>query len=360
MSKLNNITCMCIGDPHFQDSNMKEVKVLTRKILDIVKEKKPTFVVCMGDILHNHEKISMTPFKAACEFLKELSKLSITYLLIGNHDYKNNQQFLSDNHAFNALKDWENMYIIDNVTVHEYGKMRFCFTPYVPPGKFLEALNTNSDLWELSDCIFAHQEFRGAKFGATSSELGDEWNEDYPMVISGHIHDLQFLGNNIIYTGSIMQHGYADTVKKYLWNFNFYYDEEEEDKKVRYDFDKIDLKMKQRKIVNIDFDDFKTYDPNTHSDYIVKLDVKGKSEQFKTLRQTKKYKELVEQGIKIAFTTINENLPELKLKVDNKNKTYYEIFSDLIKAECENEPNENKKVMMNELFEEINATLAEQ
>ena len=36
-------------------------------------------------------------------------------LLVGNHDYINNQQFLTNNHWMNAMKDWNNVTIIDKV-----------------------------------------------------------------------------------------------------------------------------------------------------------------------------------------------------------------------------------------------------
>ncbi len=325
---MEQITCLCIGDPHFQDSNMKDVNVMTKKIISYAEKSKSDFMVCLGDILHTHETISVTPFKAATQFMYDLSLISPTYLLIGNHDYKNNSQFLTDNHGFNSLKKWPNMYVIDNVVIHRFKNFRFCFCPYVPPGRFIEALNESEELWEMADCIFAHQEFYGCQMGAIKSEIGDEWDEDYPLVISGHIHDHQIL-NNIIYTGSIMQHGYAENGKKYLWSFIF----KPSDETSNYTYKKIDLGLKQKKIVHVDMDDLSKFDPEKYKSYHLKIDIKGNSEQFKAFRQSKKYKEFTTQGIKIAFTPIHKELPQLKQKLDYKNKTFITIFRDLAKQE---------------------------
>ena len=72
------------------------------------------------------------------------------------------------------------------------------------------------ETWELADCIFAHQEFRGCKMGKEISK-GDEWNAEYPLVISGHIHDYQIVGKNILYPGSSIQHTYTETHNKRIW-----------------------------------------------------------------------------------------------------------------------------------------------
>ncbi len=327
---MEKVTCLCIGDPHFQDSNMKDVAILTQKIVEYAEKVKPTFIVCMGDILHTHEKISVTPFKAATEFLKKLSDITITYLLIGNHDYKNNSQFLTNNHAFNALKQWKNMFIVDNVLVHEYNGVQFGFCPYVAPGRFLEALNSSGELWEMTDCIFAHQEFYGCQMGAIKSEIGDEWDADNPFVISGHIHDHQTF-DNIFYTGSIMQHGFNENSKKYLWQFTFSPEEGETSRTYK----KIDLGMKRKKIIYVDIDDIAKLDLDKYKNYHLKIDLKGHSEQFKAFRQSKKYKEFVARGIKFSFSPIHKELPELKEQFGYKNQTYISILKDLASHESE-------------------------
>jgi DNA repair exonuclease SbcCD nuclease subunit len=50
--------------------------------------------------------------------------------------------------------------------------------------------------------------------GAIVSKDGDEWNEEFPQIISGHIHDNQTPQKNIYYTGSPLQHAFGDTDKR--------------------------------------------------------------------------------------------------------------------------------------------------
>ena len=49
---------ICIGDPHFQLSNIEQVELFLERITKLVIEKKPKIVVILGDLLHTHEIIN--------------------------------------------------------------------------------------------------------------------------------------------------------------------------------------------------------------------------------------------------------------------------------------------------------------
>src|SRR6187402_1249377 len=107
--------CMVLGDPHFkfQEFYLQRVEEMGEKFIALCKERKPDFIVNLGDTLHDHRKIDMlAQCKAVC-FLRELSKIAPLFILIGNHDRVNNSDFLSTVSPFEALKDWKNTYIVD-------------------------------------------------------------------------------------------------------------------------------------------------------------------------------------------------------------------------------------------------------
>ena len=191
-------TFLCIGDPHFKVENMVEVDEFILKLLPVIESIKPKYIVVLGDLLHTHERLHTIALNKAYDFIKSLQKLcKKVFVLVGNHDYIQNQQFLTQNHWMNGMKEWENVFIIDNVFVFNADlKENYIFCPYVPPGKFQEALETCGFDYTKADAIFAHQEFFGCKMGAIVSVDGDKWNESYPLVISGHIHSKQKIQQN--------------------------------------------------------------------------------------------------------------------------------------------------------------------
>jgi DNA repair exonuclease SbcCD nuclease subunit len=257
--------------------------------------------------------------------------------LLGNYSVThncNNLQFLTDKHPFNSFKEVKNVTVCDQVVIDCVKGKKFVFCPYVPPERFEEALNTVENIgeqWIDANCIFAHQEFYGCRFNpVTTSIEGDIWPEDYPLVVSGHIHDSQRLQSNIYYTGSSMQHGYSESDKKSIAFLTF---------NDKFNIQKIDLELRRKKIVYIDVEDADSYvpDPNIN----IKLVIQGTSEQFKVFRRGQVYKDLIKKGIVISFSPKGEIIqPSRNIKkesllsileklIENDNKYVKEAFNTL-------------------------------
>lgn len=203
---------------------MMECEAVAEMCVALAREHHPDAIVILGDTLDTHEVIRTFPFKLACDFFERMAQIAQTYVLIGNHDYINASQFLTDNHPFNPMKYLSNLTIVDAPVITTINDMKFIMCPYVPPGRFMEALETlPSGSLDGCKCIFAHQEFRGSAYGSTGvSECGDEWTLDLPRVISGHIHEASHLSKiGVYYTGTPYQQEYAASPEKHVWLTTF-------------------------------------------------------------------------------------------------------------------------------------------
>ena len=321
-----SINVLCIGDPHFKVKNVKETMVMGQALVKLLEERTPDFIVVLGDVLDRHETIHESPLSRAIFLLKKLQEYAPVYIVIGNHDRPNNSVYLTDQHPFNALKCWNNTKIVD-VVYQEIIKGRiFTFIPYVFPGRLKEAIDTlygivkeksaapdreyalspNKDPvhlltdmsvgdWKESTCIFAHQEFKGAKMGAIISEEGDSWSLDLPLVISGHIHDYDHLQSNIIYAGTPIQHAFGDRSDKTVSWFTFsekFYEE------------RIDLKLPKKIIVRVPYDEIEATSLPDNSE--IKVIVIGNTSQIKTAGKLTKIKDWIKEGVKVVYRDISE------------------------------------------------------
>jgi len=317
-----SVKIIFIGDPHIKVSNLPEVEIFMERIINLATEQKPDLIVIAGDLLHNHERIHVLALNKAYEMVNNMRLIAKTYILVGNHDMCNNQQFLTSNHWMNGLKEWHNTIIADKVLSETIRGQKFVFIPYVPPGKFVDALDTLDSDWKEASCIFAHQEFFGCKMGAIVSSEGDKWPLDYPNVISGHIHSRQQIQPNIYYSGSALQNAFGESKKNIIACLTF--------ENGKYHNNEVDLKLPRKKILYMDVEEIDTYIPANTQDH-VKVTVSGSFSQFKALKRTKKYKDLVKNGIKIIFKPNNvreENITTCqgsfktildKLVLDDKN-----------------------------------------
>jgi DNA repair exonuclease SbcCD nuclease subunit len=287
-----SVKILFIGDPHIQVSNLPEVEIFMERLINLATERKPDLIVIAGDLLHTHERLHTLALNKAYDMVNDMRLIAKTYVLVGNHDYIQNQQFLTQNHWMTGLKEWDNTVIVDSVVSETIRGEKFIFVPYVPPGRFEEALDTFDGAWHDASCIFAHQEFAGCKMGAIVSVEGDKWPLDSPNVISGHIHSKQTPQPNIYYSGSAMQHAFGESEKNIIACLTFDGGE--------YINDEVDLHLPRKRIVYMDVEDVEEYTlPDTKDK--IKVTLTGSYEQFKALKRTKKYKKLVKSGTKVVF-----------------------------------------------------------
>lgn len=313
---------LCIGDPHFKVENMTEVDEFISKLLPVIKIKSPKYIVVLGDLLHTHERLHTIALNKAYEFIKSLKQLcEKVFVLVGNHDYIQNQQFLTENHWMNGMKEWADVYIIDKVLFLENENEKFLFCPYVPPGKFEEALQTISFDYRKANAIFAHQEFFGCKMGAIVSVDGDKWDESFPLVISGHIHSKQKPQHNIYYTGSAMQHAFGESEENIIAIFSF--------EKTNYSVEEIDLGLKRKKILYLDMDSVVEFKKDEKEENDLKITIKGNQDEFKAFKKSAKYKELTEEGIKVVFKI--DKKEEIRKEELRTNISEKDSFTEILK-----------------------------
>lgn len=322
---------LVIGDPHFKIDNIPEVECFIEGITKLANEECPDLIVCLGDILHTHERIHTMPLNKAYDFIDQLSAKAEMYILVGNHDYINNQQFLSKNHWMNGLKNWKNVTIVDEVKQFQNESFLFTFVSYVPPGRFEEALKTAAVDWKQSTCIFAHQELYGCKMGLLPSIEGDRWLSEHPLVISGHIHGKHKLAENIIYVGAPFQHTFDEVDEKTVSIFTFDgHDYNQRD---------VDLHLPRKITVSIDLNNALASDIDCSKENKIKINLEGNMDDFKAFKKTEKYKELVNKGAKVIF----------KVKEEKREKSIKGCFKDIL----EDLVNKEKNPYLTQSYERI-------
>jgi DNA repair exonuclease SbcCD nuclease subunit len=313
---------LCIGDQHFQPSNEVEVDIFMTSLEKYLKSNSFDYIFSMGDLLHTHEKLHTIALNKAIKYIKLLLSYAPTYVLVGNHDYTSNTANLTQNHWLNVFKDWEGVTVVDRV-VKIQDKLLLC--PYVPDGKFMDAIREHFTV--NIRCVFAHQLFNGAKMGAIIAENVEEWKEDYPMLISGHIHDSQWVKPNLYYTGSAMQHAFGETDDKTLCIVHV-----EETIRV----ETVNLGLPQKKIIYMTIPEAQKFDVSELKENVkYKFSLEGNQEEFDAFRKTKRFGDLLSLGIKINFHHKREyiKIKEERLKDKNTKENFMDILYDLIREE---------------------------
>lgn len=206
---------LAIGDPHFSKHNLLECNFIFGKILSIIQKNSYDQIVLLGDLLHDHSIVHMEPLNCLISWILKIREYCPSIVvLVGNHDRPHNEVFLTDEHPFNSLKYWgSDVQIIDSPVYDSIH--RVCYVPYVPKGRYSEAISSVLSNPNDAKLFFSHQEFLGCKFNNhQNSPDGDKWPESYPLNISGHIHLPHEPQPNIVYVGTPIQHSFGEAGEK--------------------------------------------------------------------------------------------------------------------------------------------------
>ena len=292
---------LTIGDHHFKISNVKESSEMCNKIYELLDKEEVDLIINMGDTMDRHENIHVIPLTNSIKFTKELIKRKEVIKIIGNHDRPNNNDFLSDNHPYYGMHGTPNLTIVDKVIVKEIKGMKFCFVPYVFPGRLFEALSTNKDLnlENIKDikCFFGHQEIHGTNMGVMISVVGDKWPLEYPYFISGHIHDYCRPQENVVYVGTPMQHAFGERDDKTVSIWTIYPDQSPIEKR-------IDLGLMKKIVITLKCSELITWNPPAN--FMIKLILEGTNSEIKAIMKLEYIRTLRNKGIKIVHNTLDE------------------------------------------------------
>lgn len=204
---------LVVGDPHYKRTNQEETDLLESEVdrlIPLVDE-----VVILGDVL---DRFSLRPLCRVKAWFVALSSKIPTTVLIGNHEREDNTDYLSNIHPYVGM-DRSNLTIVAT----PLRRANVLYVPYVPPGRFKEAISTCVPAEELKDLslIFAHQSI----VGCSDPKSLDVWDSNV-KVISGHIHNRGVLCHgttgslssewNVYYPGAPLCNNFGDELQRYL------------------------------------------------------------------------------------------------------------------------------------------------
>lgn len=308
-------------DIHIKPDNLHHIDLLSMKLRKVIKMYDVNTVIILGDILHSHERLNIQCMNKACELIQNLGSRieGNVYIVVGNHDMIDSSQFLSEQHWLVPLKGWEGVEICDTVLQIEDGDVVFC--PFVERGKFVQALDT-FDGWKKAKVVFAHQEVRGCKYNGKISTSNDVWLEEYPQLISGHIHLNQRM-KNIYYIGSVQQVSFGEGDR----NFVAIVDTDSD-----LEIQEVELHMPKRITINTDASEVSKLDTKSLNTKLnsVRIVVSGTPDDFKALKKSTNYKNLVKEGVKVV---LKQHIESKHIKKVEKVESFIKVLESLIQKE---------------------------
>jgi DNA repair exonuclease SbcCD nuclease subunit len=195
----------------------------------------------------------------------------------------------------------------------------FLFVPYVAPGRFEEALRKCPQPGRVS-AIFCHQEFNGVQVGPHQSVKGDRWPQDWPLVISGHIHERQWLQANLLYVGSPYQINFGEEDDKSVTLLDFV----EGKSFPEHRFFNLGMPLRITKTLSIE--EAREYIAPENAK--VRIYLTGTTEELSAFKKSKKYKEMEK-----LFRIIPKPTDKISVQRNTAGRNFMELLTESLASE---------------------------
>lgn len=330
------LNILCIGDIHIKTKNFPDINIFLKELEDHLKKKRYDLIISMGDTLDTHKRLDSDCLNKATEYFLMLEKYSPVFLIVGNHDYINNSQYLTDKHWLNGFKHTKYRFtVVDTVVDVNINGFRIVLVPYVPDGMFHKALceKLGDDYYESvdkPDIIFGHQMFNDVSLGGIDKFVNAEYWDKKIQVVSGHIHNRQIL-KDVYYTGSALQHSFGETEDKTVAHVILSKNEKNE-KKI--EIKEIAFDLPVRKIVYSDISEIeeKLTELDIENPLLkFKLSIRGDANEYKSFIKTKLYRDYEKKGVKFDFKgefkdVFYKQMEKLNIKEPEKHMDFFQLF----------------------------------
>jgi DNA repair exonuclease SbcCD ATPase subunit len=365
-----------IADLHIRfGSRHQEYKTVFNRLIKDLKNEQPRRIVVAGDIFHLKINMSPTSIDIAGNLLRALSKIAPVDLIIGNHDF--NQQDLTQGDAISPLIDLlENGFIVTKenpeLIIPKDGNGVYFFK--------------DSGLYEIEEDIIygvyslldneiltlTEKEknkkyialYHGPVYGCVNDNgyqlKGDELMKitafnNFDIVILGDIHEHQSFerknGDTAAYSGSLIQQNFGESIEKgyLIWDLN---SNEFERKHIPNDYGYCKLNITKGEIVEERLQDLKFSLDKKKTRVYIEIEDDAENENVEKKSQVRKWikdihgcenvtvefkpiiKDKVLESDEDDFSYENSESFE-KLLIDYLNQNSYENIQDVIELSKE-------------------------
>lgn len=194
-----------IGDFHFRESNETLTNQAWNSIMATLFREKLDLVVLLGDFFDRFNTCYQGSFMRVYKALEQATNLAPVVILKGNHECINDNVYLTDSSFLYPARWHPKITVVDNKAhTLRLGEYLLGFVPYVPCGRFREALQTSGHNADDFKAIFSHQDIYGSEiYEGKYSKSGDCW--DGCLVVNGHMHIYGRPQRNVVNVGTPYQ-----------------------------------------------------------------------------------------------------------------------------------------------------------
>jgi exonuclease SbcD len=204
------------NDWHIKDDNTQQIIKLIKGKVEVAKELGIRRLVCLGDIFDSRLAQRLNVLKCFEDILNIISQSGMYMTTIpGNHDktdYNSYSSFLDPFRGHPGLDLYDKA-----TTIPLSDKIDLHLLPFFEEGLYLKELSKLKCNVQHTNILLTHSSFEGSvnnDGSMVSSSIKPTLFKKFDIVLAGHYHNAQQIGDNIVHLPSIRQKDYGEDDSK--------------------------------------------------------------------------------------------------------------------------------------------------
>jgi DNA repair exonuclease SbcCD ATPase subunit len=205
---------------HLADIHIKyldrheEYRQVFQRLYDYIQNdacrEKSIMVIC-GDLFHNRDRFVSETIVIFDTFIKKVTSLVETFMILGNHDCFNHGDRLDTISGISSIANYPNFHFLKKSGIYRFGKISFGVS------SLIDGLGVPTPLATIDDIKIALH--HGIVSGTTldnGTKVSDGMSldafKDYDLVLLGDVHKRQYLNQTktVAYPGSLIQQNFKE------------------------------------------------------------------------------------------------------------------------------------------------------
>ena len=212
---MKEVSFYLVCDLHINESTANLVKNSIFDIFDDMLREEVKTIILAGDVFDFRKSQTLITLNCFDDILQKAEELGITVIAIpGNHD---KMSYTSEDSYLKPFRYFPSLRLFNTTTTIEVKGLNVSLIPFFRESDtFLTYFNLLEEVKENTVLVthIAVDGVRNNDGSEVTSTLKLDLFKDFVNVFIGHYHDRQFIGENIIYAGSIMQRNFGETPNK--------------------------------------------------------------------------------------------------------------------------------------------------
>lgn len=199
----------------------QEYREVFENLYKAIDEKESIVVIC-GDLFNNKDRFTSETIVLFNEFVERLSKITYTFVIVGNHDCFYHSDRLDSLSGIVSIAKHPRLFLLKESGVYTFKNVQFGVSSITDSNTIISADKLSGNFTKIALYHGCVGKVELGQENNTITGIDTELFDGYDYTLLGDIHKRQYITNTMAYPGSLIQQNHGEELSHgmLLWDIS--------------------------------------------------------------------------------------------------------------------------------------------